>query len=234
MKGIRNNAARLPSLAEVRSSVKIINSILLITFLALIHQGQAQDFVNSDFENPVLPLIPNGGLLQASDAIPGWTAYRGSSSDPTIGAQTLIYYNGLSLGGAIVALQDENAPVGVPLPIQGSYSVLLEGSIPFAATSASIGQTGTIPATAQSLTFFLGNAFGNLQVTFNGQSISYSAIGNGANYTIYGADISSYAGQTAQLLFTAPAKNAGLLDNIQFSNSPVPEPSEFALGALGA
>jgi hypothetical protein len=137
------------------------------------------------------------------------------------------------LGGAIVALEDENAPSGVPLPIQGSYSVLLEGSNPTAASTASIGQTGIIPDTAQSLTFLLGNSFGFLQVSFNGQNIPYSVIGNGANYWICGANISSYAGQTGQLLFTAPVNGAGLLDDIQFSSTAIPEPGSFALSALG-
>jgi hypothetical protein len=176
-----------------------------------------------DFENPVLPLMPIGGLLQVADAVPGWTVSPG-----------VVYYNTVSIGGAIIALEDTNAPGGVPHPIQGNYSVLLEGSIPAAATSASIGQTGTIPDTMQSLTFYLGNAFGTLQVSFNGHNIPYNAIGNGANYTIYGADISGYAGQTGQLLFTAPVNNAGLLDYIQFSSTAIPEPSSLALGTLGA
>jgi hypothetical protein len=207
----------------VELKLKMKNGFLIIIVLVLVQGGRAQSFVNLDFEDATVILAGSPDMIEASSALPGW---RDSGT---------VFYDTVSIGGAIVALEDANAPSGGgPLPIQGNFSVLLEGSIPFAATSASIGQTGTIPTTAQSLTFFLGNPFGNLQVTFNGQSISYSAIGNGANYTIYGADISSYAGQTGQLLFTAPVNNAGLLDDIQFSSLPVPEPSELALGALGA
>ena len=49
------------------------------------------------------------------------------------------------------------------------------------------------------------------------------AISNAANYTIYGADISAYSGQTGELLFTAPFRISGMLDNIQFSSTPLPE-----------
>ena len=224
------------------SSVKCVylmkllrTALLFVVLLAPLRDSQGQDFVNLDFENPILPLSPFDGIVSAANAIPGWAAYYGPSGNPTeSGVLATIYYNGLSLGGEIVALQDTNAAQsGVPLPIDGNYSVLLEGSIPFAASTASIGQIGTIPATAQSLTFILGDVFGNLQVTFNGQSISYNAIGNGANYTIYGADISSYAGQTGQLLFTAPVNNRGLLDDIQFSSTAIPEPSTFSLFGIG-
>jgi hypothetical protein len=71
-------------------------------------------------------------------------------------------------------------------------------------------------------------------VAFNGQNLSFQAIGAGANYTVYGADVSAYAGQTGELRFTAPVQNTALLDNIQFSNLPVPEPGVFALSAFGA
>ena len=209
-----------------------LGSKISILLLAICQNGWAQGFVNLDFENPILPLTPNGGLLPATNAIPGWTAYYGSSTNPTLsGPLTTIYYNGYSLGGAIVALQDTNAlSYGA---IQGNYSVLLQGSIPFAAVLASIGETGTIPNTAQSLTFF-GILAGNLQVTFNGQPLSVMDISNALNYTIWGADISAYAGQTGQLLFTVPVLHAALIDNIQFSSVPIPEPSLVAFTALGA
>ena len=97
---------------------------------------------------------------------------------------------------------------------------------------ASIGQTGLIPIGTKSLTF-LGNNNDNLQVTFNGQPIDYLVTGGIGNYKICSADISAYAGQTGQLLFTAPLNTSALLDNIQFSSTPVPEPGGLALTALG-
>ena len=209
-------------------------------FSALLQDASGQGFANLDFESANVSEHSPGDEVATSAALPSWTAYFSSSSNPTASSLSTIGYDGLSLGPASINLEDSNAPNGTGgfslFPIQGNYSVFLQGSqgsVPFPpGTSTSIGQTGTIPNTAQSITFFaiLG---GNFQVTFNGQNISYSAIGSGINYTIYGANISGYAGQTGQLLFTAPDQTSTLLDNIQFSSSSVPEPSEFALSGLG-
>jgi hypothetical protein len=107
----------------------------------------------------------------------------------------------------------------------------LDGPEPGLETSAAIGQTGTIPSDAETLTFF-ASLFGAVQVTFNGQNLPYNAIGSGVNYTIYGASIGSYAGQTGQLLFTSPANTTALFDNIQFSTTAIPEPGVLNLSSL--
>jgi hypothetical protein len=212
-----------------------------VIFSALLRDASGQGFANLDFESANVSGHSPGDEVSTNVALPSWTAYFSSSSDPTASSLSVVGYDALSLGPAFISLEDSNAPNGTGgfslFPMQGDYSVFLQGSqgsVPFPpGTSTSIGQTGTIPNTAESLTFFaiLG---GNFQVTFNGQNISYSAVGSAANYTIYGADISSYAGQTGQLLFTAPSQTSTLLDNIQFSSSAVPEPSEFVLSGLGA
>jgi hypothetical protein len=213
------------------------NRFLILILLVAVQSGHSQDFVNLDFENPILPLSPIYNQVSAGNAIPGWTAYFDGNSASTIG------YDSVSLGGEYIFLYDANAPSTSPLdisllPIQGSYSVLLQGPSPGLETSVAIGQTGTIPSTAQSLTFF-GNLAGNLQggalqVTFNGLPVDYQVTESTANYNIYAADISAYAGQTGQLLFMTPVQTFALLDNIQFSPSPVPEPGKLALGAIGA
>ncbi len=206
-------------------STFFLGSVLLVTGARL---ARSQGFVNLDFEDTTItPAYPPGtvNFYATSVAIPGWAAYLGGS------VASIIPNDGVSTGGDMVSLQDANAlNYGA---IQGNFSVLLQGSSLAAATTASVGQTGTIPNTAQSLTFF-ASLGGTVLVSFNGQNLPFSVIGSGANYTIYGANISNYAGQTGQLLFTAPVQNAALLDNIQFSSSSVPEPSEFALAALGA
>jgi len=208
-------------------------SKISILLLAICQNAWAQGFANLDFEYPNLPLNPVFNYIPASKGIPGWMPYLSTSTTTNVGA---LGYDTLSEGGAIIILEDTNAPSGIPFPIQGSYSVLLEGASGVFGnnpTAASIGQTGTIPNTAQSLTFYLGDLYGNFQVSFNGQPLSFTAISNTLNYTIYGADISSYAGQTGQLLFTAPLQTDAMLDNIQFSSLPIPEPTAFALGVLG-
>jgi hypothetical protein len=58
-----------------------------------------------------------------------------------------------------------------------------------------------------------------------------------ANYNIYEANIGAFAGQTGQLLFTStgyPTAVGDMIDNIQFSSSPIPEPSPSLLLLLGS
>ncbi len=76
---------------------------------------------------------------------------------------------------------------------------------------------------------------GSLLVSLSGQNIPFSVISTELNYTLYGGNISTFAGQVEQLTFTAPNGNNNFweIDDIQFSSSPVPEPSELALGAFG-
>jgi hypothetical protein len=209
----------------------IIIKITIATAILMSGQAYSQGFVNLNFEGATItlvdPQVPQ--YIYASNSIPGWTAYLNGTPQWGIG------YDTVSEGGATVCLEDTNANSLGPVPLQGIYSVLLEGaSGVFGSnpTTASIGQTGTIPNTAQSFTFW-GNLGGTVLVSFNGQNINFSAIANGPNYTTYGANISAYAGQTGQLLFTATLQSGATLDNIQFSSSPIPEPSTFALAALG-
>jgi hypothetical protein len=98
---------------------------------------------------------------------------------------------------------------------------------------ASIGQTGTIPGTAQSLIFW---GFGLGVVSFNGQTLPASVLGYTPNYDILGVNVAPFAGQTGQLLFTSTHYGPSIgfsIENIQFSSSPIPEPSVFSLFALG-
>jgi len=205
--------------------MKTTKILVTITFLIVWQNAQGQGFVNLDFENAaVTPVSGNPGHIVASDAILGWTAYLGGNP------QTIIGYDTVSLGGAAVFLEDANAPSGGgPLPIQGNYSMLLQGSTASTPTAASIGQTGQIPVNSLSLMFWGYSS----DVSFGGQTLSLVVLGSTPNYNIYGADISAFAGQTGQLLFTAQSGSEDIIDNIQFSPSAVPEPNSFGLFGLG-
>ncbi len=63
--------------------------------------------------------------------------------------------------------------------------------------------------------------------------IPVEQLGSGPNYFIMGGDISAYAGETDELRFTALPGTGGLLDNIEFSVSPVPEPGMMGWMMLG-
>jgi hypothetical protein len=104
--------------------------------------------------------------------------------------------------------------------------------------------SGIVPSGSQSLLFearfvdgYPPTSFG---VTLGGQSLSVVPLLTTAIYTLYGADIHTWADQTAELALTAFSSsphisNAYLtLDAIQFSDQSIPEPSVLALSALSA
>ncbi|MCX6929772.1 MAG: PEP-CTERM sorting domain-containing protein [Verrucomicrobia bacterium] len=96
-----------------------------------------------------------------------------------------------------------------------------------------------MPTYANSLLFKAeggGTWGGPLVVSMGGVELPFSAISAQTNYTLYGADISGFAGQVEQLMFTAlpGVNNYWTLDDIQFSTQLIPEPSVFGLAALGA
>lgn len=200
---------------------------ILIVSLCFALRGFSQSFVNLNFESAVIN--SNGAPafnVVANSAIPGWTAYVGGN------AQNYIIYNTINLDNAGVSIQGANTAIPSLQPIQGNYSIFLQGASPFAQQqSAAIGQTGQIPLTALSLIFW--GSLSSSDVSFDGQDLSLTQLGSTANYNIYGADVSALAGQTSQLLFTANPGGSFFLDNIQFSTSAVPEPSAFGLFAVG-
>ncbi|HXC36764.1 MAG TPA: PEP-CTERM sorting domain-containing protein [Candidatus Acidoferrales bacterium] len=210
----------------------IIKYIISVTAIAAVQPCYSQSFINLNFESANVSGYSTGAIVPTQDAFPDWSAYYGPPSDPThSGSLSSVFYDTIGLGGAFIALEDSNAPAPYG-PIQGNYSAFLGGSIPTADTTASLGQTGTIPRTAQSIIFWESTG-GSLDVSFNGQALSLVDVSNAVNYTVYAADISSIAGETGQLLFTAPVNSGAVLDNIQFSTSSVPEPSTVALCTLG-
>jgi MYXO-CTERM domain-containing protein len=208
--------------------------IFIIVLLLIGNQfGFAQGFVNLDFEDAVIIHDPSSGYpnaVYASDAIPGWTTTGGflGSND--------ILYNTPSAGSTSVSILATN---GHPSALDGNFSVGLYGG--GTASSASISQTGLVPVSAKSILFVAqgGGAPGAviLLVSLGGQNIPFYALSTVAPYTsVYGGNIPpTFAGQIEQLTFSAlEGENFWNIDDVQFSSSSVPEPSEFALAALGA
>jgi len=202
-----------------------------VSLLTFAQNGFCQGFVNLNFESAqIIPIAggPYVNSIATSNALPGWTVLYGSSQ------QSVMSYNAPALGSTFVTLYATNG-----LQLAGNYSVLLQGG--GTASAATISQTGLVPADALSLLFY-GAANSSLSsglvVSLGGQDISFSAISNELNYTLYGGNIpSDMAGQSEQLMFSALEAFGGYnnwnIDNIQFSTSPIPEPSELALVAIG-
>jgi hypothetical protein len=217
--------------------MKIVNTILFIAFLALVQNGEAQGFVNLDFEAATVSQTQAPGNVSASDALPDWNAYYGGNQ------QTQIGFNAVNSGIAQVALLGTNG-VG-ETSIEGSFSVFLQGTyietLPsgrILGEEVSITQSGLVLVTAQSIFFKAQPGTETLLMSLAGQNIPFVALASEPNYTLYGGDVSAYANQSLELAFTVLSSSSGQtgwnLDSIEFSSQPVPEPSEFALGALGA
>ena len=218
----------------MKTTKLFVLSVALLTTLS----AHAQTFTNLNFEqaHPVIvvgnPYYPFA--VTAASALPAWTVTIGGAQ------QTTILENAPSLGSPAVGLISIADPVqnGIT-PIDGNYSVLLTGSS--YSSTPSISQTGLIPAGTQSLLFEADTNFGfyggSLEVLIGTQVVPFTAVATEPNYTLYGANISQWAGQTEQLTFTAlqsPGLNDWLIDDISFStNSVAAEPSIVPLTAMG-
>jgi hypothetical protein len=102
----------------------IISKIAVVATIVISTKAFSQGFVNLNFEaaNPS-GYSPGDGNLQTSVALPGWTAYYSTST--TTNQANAIWYDTVSIGGAFIALSDTNASSLAPVPLQGSYSLLL-------------------------------------------------------------------------------------------------------------
>ena len=214
---------RVPMKTNSQHGHAIKLACVLFTLLFAV-SSRGQGFLNLDFEAATIPSNPTYADMTAANLFPNWTV-----SPP------LVYtvYNSFSLSGGSISLISSNS--GFILPIQGKYSVLLWGTNPNGPDGPipiSLGQTGQIPVWARSISYW-GDDQG-LQITFNGAVLAFSTLSTTANYNVYGADISAYAGQTGQLLISALSGTGGSqLDNIQFSSTAVPEPGTVALIVTG-
>jgi hypothetical protein len=221
--------------------MKITINTFIIALIRILY-GFSQGFVNLNFESANVSGYSAGNGVPITSALPGWSAYSsypsgvysGGFASGATNVLTTVIYNAPSLGGPLVSIIDTNGGV----PFQGRYSAILWDGGSFPLYSTTISQTGLVPTGTESLLFegsALGAYFG---VTINGQTINMNALQVFSNYTLYGGDISTFAGQVETLSFTLPPATLGQpsefgLDNIQFSSSTVPEPNEICLTALG-
>jgi len=202
---------------------------LLLSAAGAVGQGT---FQNLNFEDAVIVQDPTSIYypwgVYASAAIPGWTTYVGGNP------QSDILYNDIALGATSISIHRSDSVLG---SLAGAYSIQLYGGI--TASSASITQSGLVPADASSLFFkakYSGPPGGTLLVSVGGQNIPFSAVASQPNYTLFAGDVSAFAGQSWELSFSAPQgiNNYWMIDDIVLSSQQIPEPSVFGLSALGA
>jgi hypothetical protein len=201
----------------------------LLVFLGCATVLCAQPFQNLDFESANVSDLPPdySEFVSTADGLPGWSAYIGTNQLTQIG------HNWITLGDANVGILGPQYLFDTQ-PLEGNYTAILQpGVFNSQGLSASIAQTGFIPASAKSLQFlaFLGYA-NDLAVTVAGQSIPVVPLGSGS----FGCDVSAFAGSTAELRFTIAdthGNDENFLDAITFSTEAVPEPSGLSLVVVG-
>ncbi len=151
---------------------------------------------------------------------------------------TQVLQNNLTLGNASIDILGPDWDVSDIL--QGQYTAVLQpGQNPFTESgliNSSLTQTGLVPTNAESLVLEAQGT--NFTVSFAGQNIPLLPIGSRSNYTLFGGDISSFAGDVGELRLStlSPLGASVLLDAISFSTQVVPEPSSLSLltgGVLG-
>jgi hypothetical protein len=221
------------------SRFKRLATLLLAGFCIIDARSQGT-FQNLNFESTSLVPIPGDphSRVQFAQAFPGWAGYVGTNQ------QTAAQYNQAFLDSSGISIIDHGSifPPSTRV-IEGNFTAVLIAGFAlgtFQPADTTLAQSGLIPAGTQSLLF---NAYFSLNpgfgVTLGGQLLSLLPIRSDPNSTLYGADIHAYAGQSAELAFTAFAQNPHmsnnylLLDSIQFSNQPIPEPSVFGFFAFG-
>lgn len=193
-------------------------------------------FQNLGFEAATLIPIPGDlyGSVEFGSAFPGWTC--------TVGGQpwNSVLFNNTFLDSSGISIIDSNGQVfasGTNVRvIAGRYSAVLQAGwllgSPGWPADVTLSQSSLVPVSAESLRF---RAYTKLVspfvVSLGGQQLPLVILDTSPGYTVYGANIHAWQGQHAGLDFTISAQRPHidnsyvLLDAIQFSTQPIPEPA---------
>ena len=211
---------------------------LLGSLLCFCLHGQI--FVNLDFESATIAPLPPGQFnsVPVAYALPGWQVFYGTDTTPV----TTVLHNNNSIGTRNLSIfgPQYNGAYSI---IEGQFMPFLQAGFPgvagFPERTVTIEQSGLVPAFAQSLQFKVGILDANFSISLNGQTLSLVPLDATPAYAKYGVDVTSFAGQVADLRFTSfstpvRADNWVAVDSFQFLSTAVPEPSTWALLVLGS
>lgn len=199
--------------------------------------GEPASFQNLGFESATLVTVPSGFCCAVDPvaALPGWTVWWDTNLAP------FVLYDAAALDSSCVSIFDNQCTNFAPLfrgaAFEGQFMVLLQSSLSLRQDQlqpVAISKTQRVPDSATTLTFDAllaypadpGQAFA---VTLAGENLPLSVVSSNPCYVVYGADISSFRGQTLELRFTAfpgniPTNlphNDVLLDDIRFLSIPL-------------
>jgi hypothetical protein len=203
---------------------------LLLPIYSAMGQGT---FQNLNFEAAQVAGYSPGAAIPIIAGLPGWAAgVEGTNKSVTVA------YDTLSLGGALISINDVNTGYGFA-PIEGTFSAYLFSQGLSSPIATSISQTGLVPPGTMSLLAGMRVQGPAPIVMLGGEAINMIPLASFPTYTLYAGDISAFGGMNETLSFTEPPPVQGslsglVLDSIQFSAQPVPEPSELALAGIGA
>jgi hypothetical protein len=189
-------------------------------------------FKNLDFEVANLSAYAPGSAVPIGVALPGWSGQIGTSQ------ASQVLYDSYNIGGGAISIMDPLTTLGYA-PLDGNYSALLMGAGSGFGGPTTISQTGFVPNGTRSLVVDILWQIAPPVVMLNNQTVTLISLANFPTYTVYAADITSFAGKTATLSFTAPVPSSSFnpsfleLDDIVFSTASVPEPNQLALFMVG-
>jgi hypothetical protein len=156
-------------------------------------------------------------------------------------------YNNMYLDSAGIGIVDTNAQLLATAVIGGRYTAFLQSGLGYTPAGAvvsdtTLSQTGLVPPYVQSLQFKAKTFFdpsGRFAVGLGGQILPLRTLATATNYTLYGADVSPWAGQLAQLSFTVFGEKPHVndeslfLDDIQFSAESIPAAPSLLVSVSG-
>src|SRR5579885_2918456 len=205
----------------------LIGRFSMMAILATTIWVRGQGFVDLNFESAHLIYDYTNGIdryVATTNALPGWNVFFGTNP------LSQIAYDPCPCEAVTNSFLSGGTNYVVP---EGKFSFFLTAG-------TSISQEGLVPTGAEWLLFDLVTNWGTASVEafLNGNSFSYTAISNvltsyGWSYTVYGAEISAFSGQMANLVFSGK-RGVVVIDDIRFSSAPVPEPGVFSLVCFGS
>lgn len=216
-----------------------MNKVHLIVCLASCwHTCPAASFRNLDFQSPIINanFFPPRELVR--NIIPGWQLEIGGQ------VQQSMFYNNVCLScPSAKLLGPENPKLGDKFVFSMFTGDVLNPTYP-----VSIYQTGDVPLGTRSLLFFgvaVRSFLAEWHISLGGQELPIQEIEKSpAEYKqggLYGVDVASWAGKTAELRFTVGPGSflnsaGGIFEGIHFSSAAIPaipEPSTWALLGTG-
>lgn len=207
----------------------VVLGVLTVTSVFVVATYGQGTFENLDFEAARVVFLPTNSpygpypYIAISNALPGWSAFFTVPGAYTNRITGILLDNAdPRVTGALSLLDSMGGP------LDGSFSVSLGQE------RNSISQSGLIPEGVHSLLFRAAmEPDSSLQVSLGGENLSYVVLVRQSNYGLYGADISTFAGEPATLTFRGTGQWSEI-DDIQFSPQIVPEPSVLALAGAAA